>query len=140
MPGPSKRGYQHSGSIQGGENDHPFLTPKGYRLMQNRKRAVNSVPVSFPEFQNFYSTQAPAAQGVPLGTPLNGVPFGQPIPTTQPIIIDGQVIPVEYTTPPFSVEQDYLDQGPLQNLRPSKQFPDPTELSSMPLTLSLIHI
>ena len=74
MPGPYKNQSNHLGS----EDEHPFLTPKGYRLMNDRKRVADSVPVEFPKFQVPQPTDANGEiiySDVPVGTPIvNGQP------------------------------------------------------------------
>ena len=149
MPGPKQRSYSSPNYSAGADNDHPFLTPKGYRIMQNRNRAVSSVPVTFPEFQYQGNPQyqyppngqliqdgVPIQQYAPDGTPIQ---FGQPIPYGQPVVegqaIPGQSIPgQEFGTPPFSVSPEYFVEPPIQNIKPSKKFPDPTILAHHPLT------
>ena len=110
MPGPKNRS-----NGKPSDNEHPFLTPKGYRLMHDRKRVADSVPVEFPKFD------APIAAGtpVPIGTPIvDGVP----------------IFPDSYPAEPFSTEPEYFYEAPLQNILPSKQFPDPKVLSDVPMT------
>ncbi|MGB7343400.1 MAG: glutamyl endopeptidase [Pirellulaceae bacterium] len=149
MPGPndrSNRRSRYSPSIIPGtiptDDEHPFLTPNGYRIMRDRDRMMNSVPVAFPEYPafdpysnggqvpstDFYSGQQIAGL-VPTGTFDE---FGNQIylPSPQsgnPVYVDG--VPVNPAP-----ESQWLAEPVLQNILPSKKFPDPLVLGNMPMT------
>ena len=162
MPGPNDRSEYQQFPFQGSpDNEHEFLTPKGYRLMRDRKRIVSSVPVAFPEyppinsipnqihFDQFgqpipigqpFPTESISGQSIP-GQPISGEvypinEYGQPIEYNQSYDEFGRPIQIieGYSSPPFSVEPQAIGPPPLQNILPAAKFPDPHVLANEPLT------
>ncbi|QDT10092.1 trypsin-like serine peptidase [Planctomycetes bacterium K23_9] len=125
------------------DDEHPFLTPNGYRIMRDRKRVMNSVPVAFPNYPSYeidsYGRPVPQISAItnpPGGTPIPGLlptgqfdAFGNPIYSQvgPPAVIDGKPISSasNFGFPP---------EAELQNILPARKFPDPSVLDSMPMT------
>ncbi|NND96439.1 MAG: hypothetical protein HKN47_03815 [Pirellulaceae bacterium] len=140
--GPS--GYPYSA-----DQSHPFLTPNGYRLMQDRNRVVDAIPKAFPQY--------PSYDYLPLEGQFAGEVVGEVVIDGHVIppgyaLIDGQVVPFHESDPPSaqpapspSPSPRAWDSSPaaaaqfaatdlLQNIRPSIEFPDPLLLTRTPLT------
>ena len=130
MPNPPQRRRRSSSSYGygPGDNDHPFLTPKGYRL-QRQGRIGDAPPL--PHY-------APAPSPFP-GEEINGEivyqdEFGNPIPIDSdfedPALNHSHTRPRD--TKPFVNWRE--SRGGIVNVRASRKFPDVARLARMPLT------
>ncbi len=153
MPGPSRRsGRRQSSNRQSNysqsipsDDEHPFLTPNGYRIMRDRNRVMNSVPVQFPQYPIVDSYGGPIQQGPIQQGPIQQGPIIEPFPNggapyssvqldqygnVIPIgIVPGHEVPVDPNAPP-----NWIQQPSLQNILPSRKYPDPSRLGTMPMT------
>ena len=131
MPNPPQRRRRSSRSYGygPGDNDHPFLTPKGYRL-QRQGRIGDAPPL--PHY-------APGGASPMPGEIIDGEivyldGFDDQGPIDQSFVdpeLDGSYSGSRYTRPYLSWKDS---RGGIVNVRPSRKFPDTARLVRMPLT------
>ncbi|TWT84141.1 hypothetical protein CA13_56170 [Planctomycetes bacterium CA13] len=128
MPGPNNRprrdrytqypGSYGSGNPDPGYNDHPFLTPKGYRLFRESPLTETASLPTYPAADGGYVQPSEVH-----GNVVDGPTFSSPNSFSSPNHRD---IP-----PAVNYKQSH---GAIVNVLPSKNFPDVDTLGRIPLT------
>ncbi len=103
--------------------------------MRDRNRVMNSVPVQFPQYPIVDSYAAPIQQ-----SPLieNGLDASTPYPNVQldqyGNVISGGIVPIQEVPVDSNAPNSWIQESALQNILPSRKFPNPSRLGMMPMT------